>query len=152
MSRLVLTPTTIGKANKLVANWHRHHRPVQGALFAVAASIEGAVEPCGAAIIGRPVARMLQDGFTAEVTRLVTDGTPNVCSLLYGAAWRAARALGYTRLITYILQSEGGVSLKAAGWVCLGECGGGSWDTPTRRRIDKHPLEKKVKWEKRVQP
>ena len=99
------------------------------------------------AIVGRPVARRLDDGLTLEVNRLATDGTPNACSCLYGAAWRVARELGYRRLVTYILASESRTSLKAACWTCVGEAGGGSWSVPTRPREDKHPVEKKVRWE-----
>lgn len=105
---LVLHPLTIQEAKVLVSRWHRHHLPPLSGLFAIGVSRAGEEEPCGAAIVGRPVARVLQDGWTAEVTRLVTDGTLNACSMLYGACWRAARALGYRRLVTYTLPEEGG--------------------------------------------
>ena len=86
---------------------------------------------------------------TAEVTRVaVLDDQPNACSMLYGAAWRACRAMGYRRLITYTLVSEAGTSVRAAGWREVGKRGGGSWDTPSRPRVDKHPLEQKVLWER----
>lgn len=145
---LKLVPITLKEANVLVRRWHRHHRPAQGGLFAVAVATDGAEEPCGAVIIGRPVARNLQDGWTAEVTRCVTDGTPNSCSKLYGAAWRACRALGYRRLVTYTLASEGGVSLRAAGWTVIGEAGGGSWSRESRPRVDQHPTQIKLRWER----
>lgn len=90
----------------------------------------------GVAIVGRPVARSLDNGWTLEVNRLCTDGKRNACSMLYGAAWRTAKALGYRRLITYTLPEEGGASLRATGWRLLGERGGGNWNTPTRPRID----------------
>lgn len=96
---------------------------------------------------GRPVARVLQDGWTAEVTRLCTLGDKNACSMLYAASWRAARALGYRRLITYTLKSEGGASLRASGWRLVGEAGGGSWSRKNRPRVDMHPLEQKQLWE-----
>lgn len=96
---------------------------------------------------GRPVARHLDDGRTLEVTRCVTDGTPNACSALYGAAWRVARAMGYHRLITYVLASESGGSLKASGWKELYKTPGRSWSVPSRRREDKHPLGQKTLWE-----
>jgi hypothetical protein len=98
-------------------------------------------------VVGRPVARQLQDGYTAEVTRLASDGTRNACSLLYAAAWRACRALGYRRLVTYTLAEEGGASLRAAGWRCLGEAGGGSWSRENRPRVDRHPTQRKLRWE-----
>jgi hypothetical protein len=145
---LILHPLSIQDANALVKRWHRHHRPVLSGLFAVGIARSGDEEPCGAAIVGRPVARMLQDGWTAEVTRCVTDGTPHACSKLYGAAWRACRALGYRRLITYVLNTESGTSLVAAGWKCVGECGGGSWSVPSRPRVDRHPLQRKLRFEK----
>ena len=124
---------------------HRHHRAPQGGLFAVAVSDACMVR--GVAIVGRPVARMLADGWTAEVTRLCTDGARNACSMLYAAAWRACRALGYRRLITYTLAEEGGASLRAAGWTLIGEAGGGSWDRKARPRVDDHPLQTKLRWE-----
>ncbi len=78
---------------------------------------------------------------------MATDGTKNACSMLYGAAWRAARALGWLRLVTYTLPEEGGASLRAAGWRCIGEAGGGSWSRANRPRVDMHPLQVKMKWE-----
>ena len=89
---------------------------------------------CGVVVVGRPVARMLDSGLTAEVTRLATNGTKNACSILYAAAARAAEAMGYTKIQTYILASEPGTSLKAAGWVCEGETEGGQWDYTTAPR------------------
>jgi hypothetical protein len=86
---------------------------------------------------------MLDDGHTAEVTRLCTDGIKNGCSFLYGAAARVARAMGYTKIITYILESETGASLRASGWTFGGVCGGGSWNRPNRKRVDKAPTCKK---------
>lgn len=142
---LHLVPVTLKEARQFVADFHRHHRPPAGGLFAVAVSDSEKIR--GVAIIGRPVARMLADGFTAEVTRLCTDGARNACSMLYGAAWRAARALGYRRLVTYTLPSEGGASLRAAGWRCIGEAGGGSWSRASRPRIDTHPTQQKLRWE-----
>lgn len=143
--KLAVTPITLREARAYVADHHRHHEPPQGGLFAVAASVGEVV--VGVAIVGRPVARMADNGWTAEVTRLCTDGTRNACSLLYSAAWRAARALGYRKLITYTLPEEGGASLRAAGWKCLGEAGGGSWTRAERPRFDTHPTQQKLKWE-----
>ena len=144
---LVLIPISIKEANLLIKRWHRHHGPARHALFAVACAVEGASEPCGAAIVGPPAARMLDDGWTAEVRRCVTDGTQNACSMLYGASWRAAKALGYRRLVTYTLPAEGGGSLRAAGWTVIAESKGGSWNRPSRPRVDEHPLEPKLRWE-----
>lgn len=143
--KLTITPISLREANAFVAQHHRHHKPVQGAKFAVAAAEGDAVR--GVAIIGRPVSRVLDDGWTLEVNRCCTDGTRNACSMLYSAAWRAARAMGYRRLITYTLPEEGGTSLKAAGWKLLGAAGGGSWNTPSRPRVDTAPTQKKLRWE-----
>lgn len=144
-----LCPMTIGAAKIYISEHHRHHNPPPGGLFAVGVKAGGAI--VGVAIVGRPVARMLDDGSTCEVTRLCTDGTPNACSMLYGACRRAAKALGYTRIITYILASEPGTSLRAAGWVASSiESKGGSWDRPSRKRTDAHPTEPKQRYEARL--
>jgi tRNA A37 N6-isopentenylltransferase MiaA len=145
---LQLRPTSLKTANEYVAAKHRHHKPTQGHKFSIGCERDGVM--CGVVIIGRPVARMLDDGWTAEVTRLCTDGSPHVCSLLYAAARRAVMAMGYKRIITYILESEPGTSLKAAGWVLVGPAGGGTWDRPNRSRTDKHPLERKQLWESKL--
>lgn len=142
---LAAVPIFRDEAMAFVERHHRHHGRPQGYLFAVAAAENDNI--VGVAIVGRPVSRMLQDGFTAEVIRLCTDGTKNACSFLYAASWRAARALGYRKLVTYTLPEEGGTSLRAAGWKCLGEAGGGSWSVPSRPRVDKHPTQVKMKWE-----
>lgn len=142
---LTLQPMTLTEAKVFVTRHHRHHDAPTGGLFAVGVSNGETV--CGVAIIGRPVARMLQDGWTAEVTRVCTLGDKNAPSMLYGAAWRAVRALGYRRLITYTLVSEPGTSLKASGWRLVGAAGGGSWSRKNRPRVDTHPLEQKKLWE-----
>lgn len=90
---------------------------------------------------------MRDDGETLEVTRLCTDGTKNACSFLYGAAAKAAFALGYQRIGTYTLPAEGGISLRAAGWTLIGERGGGHWGRPDRPRVTKHPTQPKLLWE-----
>ena len=131
--RLQIVPCELAEANAFVTQHHRHHRPVVGHKFSIAASIAERV--IGVAIVGRPVARLAQDGWTLEVVRLATDGTKNACSALYSASWRAARAMGYRKLITYILSSEPGTSLRAAGWKVIGEAGGGTWSRPSRPRV-----------------
>lgn len=146
MSSLRLIPISLSEANAFVATAHRHHGPVIGHKFSLAAHIEGKI--CGIAIVGRPVSRMRDDGLTLEVTRLATDGTRNACSFLYGASARAAMALGYRRIGTYILASESGASLRAAGWRLIAETKGGSWNSASRPRIDKHPLEPKLLFER----
>lgn len=145
MSELNLQPITLKEAMAFTDRHHRHHRAPQGGLFAVA--VNDGTDVVGVAVIGRPVARRLQDGYTAEVTRLCTMGQKNACSMLYAAAWRCCRALGYRRLITYTLTTEPGTSLRAAGWKLLGERGGGSWSVPSRPRVDTHPMGTKLLWE-----
>lgn len=143
--RLRLVPISLAEANAFVRQHHRHHQPVAGHKFSLGTVKRDQV--VGVAIVGRPIARHLDDTWTLEVNRCCTDGTRNACSFLYGAAWRAARALGYRTLITYTLPEEGGASLRGAGWTVIGQCGGGSWSTPSRPRVDKHPLQMKLKWE-----
>ena len=147
---IVIVPATIREASAFVAAHHRHHRAPRGAILALACTDAGAMPDVrGVALVGRPVARHLQDGWTAEVTRLcVRDGAPKgACSALYGAAWRAVRALGYRRLVTYTLPEEGGASLRGAGWRLIGEAGGGSWSRAARPRVDLHPTQRKLRWE-----
>lgn len=143
--RLSIIPLPLDEANAFVEQCHRHHSKVQGHKFSIGVVKDGVV--VGAAIVGRPVSRYLDDGLTLEVTRSCTDGTPNANSALYGAARRAAFALGYKRLGTYTLTSESGASLRAAGWRLIGEAGGGSWNCKSRPRVDKHPMEPKLRWE-----
>lgn len=122
--RLTVVPCDFDDACAFVARHHRHHKPPVGHKFSMAVvDAESAVR--GVCIVGRPVSRHLDNGMTLEVTRLASDGCPNACSCLYGAAWRAAKALGYTKLITYILDTESGTSLKASGWKLIGKRGGG---------------------------
>ena len=144
--RLHVVPCDFSEAVAYVRQHHRHHRPPVGHKFSLAVADEsGTVR--GVCMVGRPVARGNDDGWTLEVTRLASDGCPNACSCLYGAAWRAAKSLEYRRCITYILDAEPGVTLKAAGWKCLGQRGGGSWNCKSRPRVDKHPTQKKLLWE-----
>lgn len=142
---LAIVPISFAEANEFVRRHHRHHRPPVGCKFCVAVAAEGAV--VGVAQVGRPVSRVLDDGWTLEVNRLCTDGHRNACSMLYAAAWRAARALGYRKLVTYTLREEGGASLRAAGWRVVAETDGGSWSCPSRPRVDTHPLQAKLRWE-----
>ena len=137
-------PISLKEAGKFVGELHRHHGEPVGGKFAIAADFDG--RTVGVMIAGRPVARGLDNGLNAEVTRLCTDGTRNACSLLYGAAARAAKAMGYERIYTYTLTSEPGDSLHAAGWTRDAETSGGSWSCQTRPRTDKHPTEPKVRW------
>ena len=107
---LSLVPVSLREANEFVRQHHRHHKPTAGHKFSIGVQEDGRL--AGVAICGRPVSRFLDDGYTLEVNRLCTDGARNACSMLYGAAVRAAKAMGYHKVITYILDSECGVSLK----------------------------------------
>lgn len=119
-TELKIVPMSIKAANQWVAEKHRHNKPVPGSKFCL-----GVVDADnilrGVAIVGRPVARKVDDGCTLEVTRVVTDGWPNANSALYAAARRVAFEMGYTKVITYTLQSESGASLRGAGWKLIGE-------------------------------
>lgn len=131
---LRLVPVSFADASSFVAAWHRHHVPPIGHKFSVGvADADGLLR--GVAMVGRPVARHYDDGLTLEVNRTATDGTANANSMLYGAAWRAAKALGYQRLITYTQAGESGASLRAAGWAVVAELSERKgWDTPSRPR------------------
>lgn len=146
-ARLRLCPLTQREAFAFVAEHHRHHEEPRGFKFAIGAQQRGAV--VGVVIVGRPVARRLQeDAYLAEVTRCcVLPGIKNGCSFLYAAAWRCARAMGYRRLTTYTLPEEGGTSLRAAGWRLIGAAGGGTWNRKVRPRVDTHPTQEKLRWE-----
>lgn len=151
--KLTLVPVTLAEANQFVRDYHRHNAAMPGAKFctAVAHSEDGVWHIVGVAIVGRTIARMGDDGWTLEVNRTcVYEGVPNANSMLYGACRRAAWAMGYKRLVTFNLPEEGGVSLMAAGFKCVGEAGGGSWSRVARPRIDTHPLQAKLKWEATV--
>lgn len=163
--RLQLVPLDLAEANAFVARHHRHHGPVVGHRFSIGAALGDLI--VGVAIIGRPVARRRDDGMTLEVTRLCTDGIKrpigkanrkgepcfiNAASFLYAAAIRAAWALGYTRIGTYLLDTETGASLKAAGWREVGKTPGRSWSVPSRPRVDTHPLQPRLIFEATRQP
>jgi hypothetical protein len=144
-ARMRLRPITLRAAAAFVRLYHRHHLPPVGHKFSVA--VEDAGRIVGVAIVGRPVARMLDDGLTLEVTRVATDGTPNACSVLYGAARRVAKHLGYRRIVTYTLRKEPGTSLKASGWRRAAIVAGHSWNRRRRPRNDHYPASDKQRWE-----
>ena len=131
---LHLVPIRFRDACDFVSLHHRHHLPPVGCKFCIGVATE-ANELVGVAIVGRPVARFLDDGLTLEVSRTATDGEPNANSMLYGAAWRATKALGFTKLITYTQAGESGSSLRAVGWRVVAERPARpGWDMPSRPR------------------
>lgn len=143
---LELQPVTYDEACRFISKHHRHNIPPQGWKFGIA--VNDGVSIVGIITVGRPVARKLDDGWTLEVTRCCTDGTKNAPSMLYGAACRAAFALGYKRVITYTLQSEPGTSLLCSNWKIVGLAGGGNWNVKSRPRVDSENQEQKRLWEK----
>lgn len=150
MASMRLVPTSIREASTFVAHHHRHHRPPQGALFAIGAEKDGVV--VGVAIVGRPVGRGLQDGRTVEIVRVTTDGTRNACSFLMGRARRAATALGYSRVVTYTRQDEGGASPRAAGFEQVALLPARSWAEENdgeagRARSDQSEPSARMRWE-----
>lgn len=139
LPRLRVVPVTLGQAGRFIEVFHRHHRRLRGHKFSVGVARETDGVLVGVAVVGRPVARAYDDGHTLEVSRTCTDGTPNANSALYGAAWRAAKGMGYSTLITYCQEGESGASLRGAGWVLLGvRKPRGGWDMPNRSRVDQH--------------
>jgi hypothetical protein len=147
---LSVIPCGIREAEHFVLAHHRHHGAPTGGLFACAVARRGSSDVLGIALVGRPVARLADDGWTVEVTRLCVRPivAHNAASLLLGACWRAARALGWRKLITYTLEEEGGASLRAAGFTLACTTRGGSWDRAPRPRVDKHPTQPKLRWER----
>lgn len=142
-----IVPLTLKQANGVVADLHRHHKPVVGHRFSIGVEKDGKL--VGAVIVGRPVGRMTDQYTVAEVTRLVTDGSKNACSTLYAASARAAKAMGFERIQTFILEDEPGTSLKASGWTFDGWTDGGTWNRPSRGgRRDDQPLVRKQRYVK----
>ena len=140
-------PVTQKEAFAFIKDHHRHHNVPVGWLWGHGVvDDEDPSKLLGICVVGRPVARALQDGYTFEVTRLATLGGRNCCSLLYSAAARAAKAKGYRRGITYILHTEPGVTLRAANWKKLWDVKGRSWTTPSRPRTDPNPTCDKQAW------
>jgi hypothetical protein len=150
---LILFPTTLREANEFVENHHRHSGRTarDGGKWACACGTEdrGLV---GVAIVGNPVSASLMDGWTAEVLRVCTlpEAQKNACSMLYGAAWRAWRAMGGRRLVTYTLATESGASLRGAGWRVVAEVKPGSWNRPNIDKLRRwQPIygQQKLRWE-----
>ena len=149
---LELCPITLREANDFVTSFHRHNGRTSrdGGKYAIGLTYLD--ELVGVAIVGRPLARMLDDGFTAETLQVcTTDSCPKGGnSKLYQACWRAWRAMGGKRLVTYTLQTESGASLRGAGWRIVGEVKGGSWDRPNQNRLRNwQPIygQQKFRWE-----
>ena len=143
---LEIVPMTLREANAFVEQKHRHHGKVVGHKFSI--GLSNGEEIVGVAIVGRPVSRYLDNGLTLEVTRLCTTGEKNACSMLYSAAARAAKAIGYRKIITYTLDTEAGASIRAAGWTCMGQAGGKRWTGKRCPAVDLCPPQMKLRYEK----
>lgn len=147
--KLIAIPISLREANLFVKNFHRHSKPTQGGKFAIGASY--ADELVGVSIVGRPVARLLQDDFTAEVTRVcaIQTAPKNTCSFLYGRCWRIWQQMGGQRIITYTLQSESGASLRGAGWKIVGKTdrSGKGWHYRPGRKWQPIYGQLKFRWE-----
>ena len=140
---MIIRPVTFRQACAFVNKNHRHHRAMVGCKFCI--GLYDDRQLVGVAICGRPVSRHLDNGLTCEINRLCTDGTRNACSMLYGACCRVAKAMGYEKVITYILESENGASLKASNFVCEGIAGGLKWNGE-RDTGQAYPHEMKTRW------
>lgn len=142
---LEIKPIHLRPAREYVKEHHRHNIPPVGGKFAISCYEDGRL--CGVAICGRPTARKLDDGETLEIYRNCTDGTRNACSKLYAACIRTARGMGYKKVITYTLESEGGASLRAANFFFAGQAGGIAWTGKRKRDYYISPEEMKNRWE-----
>lgn len=144
---MTIQPISLAVANALVADWHRHSKPVVGHLYSLGLFDED-LTIHGAAIVGRPTSRHLQARGWIEITRLVTDGTRNACSRLYAAACREARRRGCPRVVTYTLATETGASLRAAGFTAAGHTKGRQWGCESRPRQHREAPDR-TRWERR---
>lgn len=149
MTKFIAVPLELSKANEFVDTLHRHHNSVHRDKFRVGCSLNGKL--VGVVQVGRPVSRNLDDGKTVEVVRLCTDGTKDACSFLYAKAARIAKEMGYEKIITYILESEPGTSLIAAGWKQETVTTGGDWSRPSRPRNTDAPTVPKKRYAKLLQ-
>jgi hypothetical protein len=149
---LEIIPITIRAANEFVEMYHRHNKKVQGARFAVGCISNNELVAVG--IVGRPVARKLDNGLTAEITRLCAkpEAPKNACSFLYGRCWRIWQQMGGTRMITYTFRKEAGGSIRATGWRMIGATRGfgdhlKGWQTRANREKQENVKEPKFRWE-----
>lgn len=152
-----IRPMRLRDANRFIAEHHSHNGPTRGWLFGVGLEQEG--ELVGVGVAGRPVSRGLDNGYSVEITRVCTTGTPNACSQMYGRLCRAATALGYRDAWTYTLQRECAACVKAAGFIAQEELAArpGSWNMPSRPRLERDlfgvervPSEAKVRWHRKL--
>lgn len=155
-----IVPITLHEANDFVAEYHRHNGRTawNGGRFAIGAEHDG--ELIGVVIVGNPISATYMDGYTVEVTRTCVrpDAPRNANSFLYGAACRAAKALGFRRIVTYTLTTESGASLRGAGWKveALTKDGHNDWNSKSKMDgIDRQWQavygQQKIRWSKQIE-
>ena len=93
--KIKAVPLDLKEAQLFIDKNHRHHNAAHRDKFRIGAEVNGVL--VGVVQVGRPVARMLDDGKTLEVLRLCTDGSNDVCSFLYSRSARIAKELGYEK-------------------------------------------------------
>lgn len=146
VKQIEIRPCDFKTVRDFVGEHHRHNKPPVGHKFSIACYDGDRL--CGVVMVGRPVGRYLDDGLTLEVNRCCTDGTYNACSMLYGAACRAGKALGYKRIFTYTRESEPGTSLRASNWIRDGKAGKTHWTGKRYEQTEMVLDEMKVRWHK----
>lgn len=145
-----IVPISLKEAKAFVARHHRHHKPPVSHKWSIGLAVGDQI--VGVCMVGRPVSRILDDGWTLEINRLCVippdgGGIRNAASMLLARARKIAGLFGYSRIITYTLPEEGGASLRGAGYRMIGTAGGGKWSRGARPRVDLHPTQQKIKWE-----
>lgn len=156
-SGYLVRPVTVTAAKAWVRQVHRHLPEIQGGLFASSVWNEDGPAAMGIAInpprvwlgTGRIVI-----GRVAAMPDLepVGDHAAPACTMIYASLCRAAKALGWREAWTYTLPSESGASLRAAGFIYMGETRGEEWDRPSRRRKAAVSPAKKGRWMRVLAP
>jgi len=147
MPKMKAIPLNQATVNTYIATYHRHHGTIRCDKYRIGCEVDGFL--VGVIQVARPVSRHLDNGLTLEVARLCTNGDmPNVCSFLYARAAKIAKLMGYEKIITYILDSETGASLRAVGWTKEVDIKGHSWSCPSRPRNTVAPICDKQRWAK----
>lgn len=142
---MVIRPISLKLANEFVEKHHRHNKKVRGHKWSLGLYEEDKL--IGVGIVGRPVARLLDDGLTLEILRVCTNGERNANSMLYGRIARIAKLMGYEKVITYTLQKESGSSLRAVGATPEWKFDGQSWSRKNRLRKEQRIYyEPKIRW------
>ena len=145
-----IVPMTLREANDFVERWHRHSARTSNDGGKYAIGLEYESQLVGVAIVGRPVARLLQVPGAAELLRLCTSpaAPKGAGSKLYSRAKRIWQLMGGTTIHTYTLKHEGGATLRGAGiHEAAAEVDGQQWTRPSRPREEKAVYdEDKLRW------